>query len=448
MTTDVCSINHTNRTDCENAGCYWWQTAGICSIIPEPSECTKKPLSIQVGDLYADPYGGIIEYDDVNPNCPAEDALAYIKITTPWGSTYNVTAEEIGNSKANYFVYRNNDYIYAVTVKFMCGMETAPIIVTTCYCIEEPPLECIDYNNQIDCEDNGCYWWSDDTCQDAPEGTTEYFDVYIKPYPWYNGKYEDAISDTLEKTTELIGGISNYMSGITNYEYIGLDILEDVGKNIVIIRVYLKETGVLSLVPPLLIGAILGIIAGILILSIGYIIGTSKSVYTPEEVIDTTGEDCDKAIEVCKERYPNRHIDVEEAKLFVACVAAVDTVRIIIAGDIGDEDITETIENIDEDADDIITGIDDGSIPLDDIDDIVDDRITKKTKDDVDKIKTNIELKDCFIKNPIDPTKCLITDNQAKSLMYGGIFVLSLYGLHVFKPVIHGAGETLKELKK
>ena len=32
--------------------------------------------------------------------------------------------------------------------------------------------------------------------------------------------------------------------------------------------------------------------------------------------------------------------------------------------------------------------------------------------------------------------------------MYGGIFALSLYGLHVFKPVIHGAGETLKELKK
>lgn len=55
---------------------------------------------------------------------------------------------------------------------------------------------------------------------------------------------------------------------------------------------------------------------------------------------------------------------------------------------------------------------------------------------------------ECYIWSPVDPTKCLLTDNQAKFLMYGGIFALSLYGLHVFKPVIHGAGETLKELKK
>ena len=448
MTVDNCSINYSNRTDCENAGCYWWQTAGICSTIPEPSECTKKDLSMHVGDIYVDSYSGIIEFNDVDPNCPAENALAYIRVITPWGSIHNITAEEVGNVKANYFVYSNNDRRYAVTVKFMCGMETAPIIVTTCHWIEEPPLECIDYSNQDDCEANGCYWWSDNTCQNAPEGTTEYFDVYIKPYPWYNGKYQDAVSNTLEKVTELTGSILNYMSGITNYEYIGLDILEDTNENVVIIRVYLRKINMSSLVPPLLIGAILGIIAGILLLSIGYIIGTDQGTYTPEEVIDTTSEDCDKAIKVCKERYPNRHTDPNEAKLFVACVAAVDTVRIIIAGDVGDEDVTETIENIDNAANDIIIGIDDGNISIEDIDDIVDNEITKKTKDDVAKIKAEIELKDCYIKSPIDPTKCLITDKQAKFLMWSGIVIAALYTLSVAKPVIKGAGEGLQALTK
>ena len=54
----------------------------------------------------------------------------------------------------------------------------------------------------------------------------------------------------------------------------------------------------------------------------------------------------------------------------------------------------------------------------------------------------------CYIDHPFDPTKCLVTDKQAKFLMWGGIIVTFLYTLSVVKPVIKGAGEGLQALTK
>ena len=292
---------------------------------------------------------------------------------------------------------------------------------------------CIDHLTQAECEANDCYWWlSNNTCQDAPEGTTEYFDVHIKPYSFYDGKYEEAVSKTLTLTANLTGAIANYISGITGYEYKGIDILEDENKQIIVVRVYLSDTSIATLVAPIVIGAVAGIITGITLLLVGYVVGTSESEYTGEEVIELIDNASDEAIEACKNRYPNRLIDTNEAKAYADCVGGVDTTRVIAGADVSDEDPNEPIENIDNEIVNIGNGLDDGTINPEDIDAVVDEKITIPTREIVDFYKEKVVSEDCAWE--IAGT-CIITKKALKTLTIAGIGIGGLMALSAAKGI-------------
>jgi len=39
------------------------------------------------------------------------------------------------------------------------------------YLISQPEKICSNYTTQPECEANGCYWWSNNTCNSTPEKT-------------------------------------------------------------------------------------------------------------------------------------------------------------------------------------------------------------------------------------------------------------------------------------
>lgn len=149
---------------------------------------------------------------------------------------------------------------------------------------EAEPIECTKHKTQIECEDNNCYWWtSNNTCQNAPEGTTDYLDINIKPYSWYKGKYQEVIDNALALVAKLGGKLVNYMSSITGYEYNGVEIRKDPDENLVIVRVFLKETDEVNLVPPLIVAG-LAVVVGAVLVGIGFIVGTSQGEFSAVEV--------------------------------------------------------------------------------------------------------------------------------------------------------------------
>lgn len=334
-------------------------------------------------------------------------------------------------------IIRNAEY----TVNKSYGEYTGENIIIGCkldpqilhIIVPEEPL-CIDYLTQTECEANGCYWWtSNNTCQNAPDGTTEYFDVYIKPYPFYEGKYEEAISKALEKVVDLTGAIANYISSVTGYEFKGIDILEETTKQVIVVRVYLKDTGETTLVAPIVIGAIVGIIAGILLLSIGYITGTSENDFTAEEVIELIDSASDKAIEECKERYPDRTISVDEAANFKHCVGGIETVRIIGSGDVVEEDSSEHIDYvINPVIVELDEKLDDGTLLPEDIDDAINDNLTIPTKEVVDDYKEKAIDDECawMIGNT-----CVITKKALTTLAIGAVGVGALVALSSVKGI-------------
>ena len=293
--------------------------------------------------------------------------------------------------------------------------------------VEITKPQCIDYTTQAECEANDCYWWtSNNTCQSAPDGTTEYFDIYVKPYSWYEGKYEEAVSEALTLVTDLTGAMANYISSVTGYEYTGLEIKEDVNKNVIIVRIFLKDTSETSLVAPVIIAGAVGIIAGILIYTIGYVTGTSDGGYTKEEVVEIIDDASDTAVEACKERYPNRLTDEIEAKAYADCVGGVDTTKVIADADVVDEDPTEAIDIIDIEIDAIKDGIDDGSIEPEDIDNVVDENIRAPIDDIVDDYKEKAVDDNCVYDIA---GECIVTTGalQAAILVGAGILGLIVY---------------------
>ena len=186
------------------------------------------------------------------------------------------------------------------------------------------------------------------------------------------------------------------------------------------VRVYLSDTSIATLVAPIVIGAVAGIITGITLLLVGYVVGTSESEYTGEEVIELIDNASDEAIEACKNRYPNRLTDTNEAKAYADCVGGVDTTRVIAGADVSDEDPGEPIENIDNEIENIANGLDDGTINTKDIDTVVDEKITIPTREIVDFYKEKVVSEDCAWE--IAGT-CIITKKALKTLTWGGIAV-------------------------
>ncbi len=296
-----------------------------------------------------------------------------------------------------------------------------------------PIKECVEHLTQLECEANNCYWWTDGTCQSAPEGTTEYFDVYIKPYSFYDGKYETAVAGALALLAKLTGAVANYMSSVTGYEYKGLDILEEASKQVIVVRVYLKDTSVTTLVAPIVIGAIAGIIAGILLLAIGYVVGTSESDYSKKEVIELINSASDKAIEECKDRYPNRLTLVDEAANFKHCVGGIETVRIIGSADVVEEDSSEHIDYvINPVIVELDNQLDDGTLLPENIDVAINDNLTVPTKEVVDDYKQQAVDEDCAW---MIADTCIITKKALKTLTWGAIGIGGLFVVSTVKDI-------------
>ena len=262
-------------------------------------ECEQN-IKIQNQDY--NPVEGVnITIDDVSKTTDVNGLVSFILVTD-----------------TQYVVYKSyGDYSGEDTIT-SCALNPQILHIVT----PEVP-KCIDYVTQAECEANGCYWWtSNNTCQSAPDGTTEYFDVYIKPYSWYEGKYEEALNSVLALTVNLTGKIANYISSITGYEYTGLEIKEDVNKNVIIVRIFLKDTGTAALVAPLVVVGLAAVVGAILI-GIGYVIGTSQGGFSKSDLTQLA-EDIVRNAEI--DAYEHAYdIDKETATQLMDCLKTIET---------------------------------------------------------------------------------------------------------------------------
>ena len=371
------------------------------------NECEQN-IKIQNQD-YIPVQGVTVTIDDVSKITDADGLVSFVLVIDTQYVVYKVYGD-----------YSGEDTITS------CALNPQILHVVT-------PIEptCIDYTIQTECEANGCYWWtSNNTCQSAPEGTTEYFDVYVKPYSWYEGNYEEAVSKALTLVTDLTGAMANYISSVTGYEYTGLEIKEDVNKNVIIVRIFLKDTSETSLVAPVIIAGAVGIIAGILIYTIGYVTGTSDGGYTKEEVIEIIDDASDAAVEACKERYPNRFVDITEAKAYADCVGGVDTTKVIADADIVDEDPTEGINTVDDGINTTKDGLDDGLINTENIDDVVDENIREPIDKIVDDYEEIAESDNCVYDIA---GECIVTTGALQAAILVGAGILGLIAYSTMK---------------
>ena len=287
-------------------------------------ECSKSVTVI--ADQQAEVFCELSTVLKCNQNIKIQDQN-YYPVTGVSVKMNNVT--EITNSNGlvsftditrntNYTVYKSYGDYTGEDVIVGCKLDPQVLHIV----VSEKP-KCIDYTAQAECESNDCYWWiSDNTCQSMPEGTTEYFDIHIKPYSFYDGKYEEALSKTLEKVVELTGAVANYMSSITGYEYKGIDILEEANKQVIVVRIYLKDTNETSLVGPLIVaGAV--VVVGLLLIGIGYIIGTSEGGFSKSDITQLA-EDIVRNAEI--DAYEHAYnIDKTTAALLVDCLKTIET---------------------------------------------------------------------------------------------------------------------------
>ena len=361
-------------------------------------------------------------------------------------------------------ITRNIDY----TISKSYGDYTGEDIITGCkldpqilhIVIPEKP-KCIDYTTQVECEEAGCYWHSDNTCQSMPEGTTEYFDVHIKPYSFYDGKYEEAVSKTLEKVVELTGAIANYMSGITGYEYKGIDILEEANKQVIVVRVYLKDTGETALVAPIIVAGVVIVTAAIM-LAIGYIIGTSQGGFSKSDItqlaedivrnaeidayehaynIDKTTAaqlmDCLKTIETCDdsltcfETYEVTPSIANQLEVLVAYKTTIDAVYTGVADTVEDPEFevfaAEALANLEI----VIQKLNSATITPEgaacETVTIIDD-----TVDDLDKKQGEQELDDCVFDVA---GECIVTKKAFDTMKIIGIGIAGLIGYSLVKDI-------------
>lgn len=291
MTLDTCTAN--NMPDCVlNPNCYYWDVADICTEIPEPPSCVRKPMAMRVGELYNDPYGGSITFTNVDPHCGHTTPLANVSIRTPWGESHTENVNEIELApNGEYFVYKSGDQRYAAVVQFMCGFETAYLIITTCYWVQL----CSAQVTEAECTASGCYWWSDNTCRDTPEPppqATGSIGLIIKPHSWYGGTLEQAVSKLVGVSSDIIATLSSYFAGVVEYNFVSIDIYPDYSKQRVILRINYSDTGILSMVAPVVIA--FGIVAALFIVVaiVGVVVGwftasSAPAAVTPQELIDS-----------------------------------------------------------------------------------------------------------------------------------------------------------------
>ncbi len=97
-------------------------------------------------------------------------------------------------------------------------------------------------------------------------GATHYLDIYVKHYSWYTT--DSAGNWLVSKLTDITGNIANVFKDITDYQYLGTEIISEADKpGIVTIRIQLRQLSAVALAGPLL-AAVIDLIFWILVVVI------------------------------------------------------------------------------------------------------------------------------------------------------------------------------------
>jgi hypothetical protein len=163
------------------------------------------------------------------------------------------------------------------------------------------------------------------------EVATHYLDIYVKPYSWYSPS--GAASGVVTKLGDITGKLSNLFAEVTDYRYLGTEVLTL--ENNVIVRIHLKQLSMASMAAPLLayIAAIVAVVF-VIIFFVGVITGWKFTLAGFIEQItgkefskkDVAGIIWDTVIPAqtseCEKNYPNDPIGQAQCKKSAICGAA------------------------------------------------------------------------------------------------------------------------------
>jgi hypothetical protein len=277
---------------------------------------------------------------------------------------------------------------------------------------------------------------------------TEYTDtikVYIKPWGWYTPN--QAADKIVLKITDIMGGLLNYLSTISNYSYIKTDVL--VEGNYVTLNIRLKQLNIASLEPVEIgLGTIVAILLVTIIVTFGLIVyadwikedtSNKKDSYqaNPNEQLPGTKTANDDAQLNCLTGIPETPT-CDQLKTYATCL---DSVHIGIYGTLKSEfPNSEAVkEQYDKhlqkytllmaDCDPTIQG----KTPTDKKSKIIteQEKYTTDLENTFEKLQKDYEANLCWIKIPFTD-RCLISQNserivQLSIALVGAYYLYSSY---------------------
>lgn len=143
---------------------------------------------------------------------------------------------------------------------------------------------------------------------------THYLDIYVKPYSWYSP--DGAASQIVTKLGDITGTLTNLFKDITDYQYLGTEILTI--DNNVVVRVHVKQLSIVGSAVPLLavvaplvlkllvIIILVGVITGWKFTLAGFIEQITGKEYTKKDVTDMVEDTIiPEQRKKCREQFAN-----------------------------------------------------------------------------------------------------------------------------------------------
>lgn len=196
---------HTNQSDCEAAGCYWYNN----SCHEDPPDCENYNTKVECEANYCEWYNqachstppttceilnnqsdctsyGCYWYNNschTNPPCESYTTeYACVSAGCYWcfGACQSTPCGDVCSDYGNQSECEsNNCFWYNGSCHDMlpsCGElnNQTDCLRYGCYwydgvCHSTPPPTCEDYTTQATCNAAGCYWWTDNTCHSTPQ---------------------------------------------------------------------------------------------------------------------------------------------------------------------------------------------------------------------------------------------------------------------------------------
>ncbi len=186
----------------------------------------------------------------------------------------------IGTKDLGIFVTISDGYVYAqfkipvnYTGTYICKSKYEGIVnkygpSEATFSIDVNPA-CVEHETEPACTDDNCFWWTDDTCKgyaEPPPEATGSIGFIIKPNSWYKGNTEQAVVDLTAKSSDIISVMTKYFTSFVDIEFVSIDIYQDKNIDRVILKIYYKETGIQTMVAPVVLAAwAIGAIAAIFV---------------------------------------------------------------------------------------------------------------------------------------------------------------------------------------